>query len=92
MIMNYEWDPDKAARNHLKHGVRFADAVGVFDDERAITIEDRDHAEYRYVTIGLDFTLNLLVVVYTWRREETIRIISARKANFRERKFYEKEL
>ncbi|MCM0081553.1 BrnT family toxin [Geomonas sp. Red32] len=90
--MKYEWDPDKATRNIQKHGVTFADAVGVFEDDLAITIEDADHAEYRYVTIGMDFTLSLLVVVYTWRRENTIRIISARKANFRERIVYEKKL
>lgn len=90
--MNCEWDPDKAIRNLDKHGVCFADVVGVFEDQRAITIEDRHHVEDRYVTIGMDFTLRLLVVVYTWRNENTIRIISARKAQPRERSFYEKEL
>lgn len=90
--MNYEWDPDKAARNLNKHGVDFADAVGVFEDDRAVTIEDTHHAEDRYVTIGIDYTLRLLVVVYTWRKENTIRIISARKAMPKERSIYEKEL
>lgn len=90
--MNFEWDPDKAARNLRKHGVNFADAVGAFEDDRAITIEDIDLAEDRYVTIGMDFTLRLLVVVYTWRKENTIRIISARKALVKERSIYEKEL
>ena len=90
--MNYEWDPDKAARNLNKHGVDFADAVGVFEDDRAVTIEDTHHAEDRYVTIGTDYTLRLLVVVYTWRKENTIRIISARKAMPKERSIYEKEL
>ena len=90
--MNYEWDPDKAARNLNKHGVDFADAVGVFEDDRAVTIEDTHHAEDRYVTIGMDYTLRLLVIVYTWRKENTIRIISARKAMPKERSIYEKEL
>lgn len=40
----------------------------------------------------MDFTLRLLVVVYTWREENTIRIISARKALAKERSIYEKEL
>jgi len=40
--MNYEWDPNKAKSNFKKHGVKFADAVGVFEDENAITIQD-DH-------------------------------------------------
>jgi uncharacterized DUF497 family protein len=90
--MNYEWDPGKAARNLNKHDVNFADAVGVFEDDCAITIEDTNHAEDRYVTIGMDFTLRMLVVVYTWRNENTIRIISARKATSKERILYEKEL
>ena len=33
--MNYEWNPNKARSNYKKHGVRFADAVGVFEDENA---------------------------------------------------------
>jgi len=89
--MNFEWDADKATRNLRKHGVNFADAVGAFEDDRAITIEDTDHAEDRHVTIGMDFTLRLLVVVHTWRKENTIRIISARKAVLKERSIYEKE-
>ena len=40
----------------------------------------------------MDFTLRLLVVVYTWRKENTVRIISARKAVLKERSIYEKEL
>jgi uncharacterized DUF497 family protein len=87
--MIYEWDPDKAARNLRKHGVDFADTVGVFEDERAITIEDTHHAEDRYITIGMDFTLRVLLVVYTWRRENVIRVISARKATPMERRLYE---
>lgn len=90
--MNFEWDPGKAARNIQKHGVDFADAVGVFEDDYAFTVEDRYHAEVRFVTLGMDFTLRLLVVVYTWRSEDTIRIISARKALPRERSVYGKEL
>ena len=43
--MNYEWDPNKAKSNYKKHGVRFADTVGVFEDENAITIEDEHKSE-----------------------------------------------
>jgi len=91
-MMIYEWYPEKAARNLNKHGVDFSDAVGVFEDACAITIEDTDHAEDRYVTIGMEFTLRILVVVHTWRKENLIRIISARKAQSKERSIYEKEL
>jgi uncharacterized DUF497 family protein len=89
--MKYEWDPDKAALNRKKHDVDFADAVGVFEDELAITIEDHDaEGERRFITIGVDFTLNILVVVYANRVADVIRIISARKATKKERQTYEK--
>ncbi len=47
--MDYEWDKRKATSNYRKHGVRFADAVTVFGDERAITIEDDYPDEERFV-------------------------------------------
>jgi uncharacterized protein len=86
--MNYEWDPNKARSNYKKHGIRFADAVGVFEDENAITIQDEHKSEDRFITIGRDFLSRILVVVYTFR-EVVIRVISARKATVRERKTYE---
>jgi len=88
--MNYEWDPNKAKSNYTKHGVRFADAVGVFEDENALTIEDDHEKEDRFITIGRDFLSRILVVVYTFR-DIAIRIISARKATARERKMYEEQ-
>jgi uncharacterized DUF497 family protein len=77
--MRYEWDPVKAEANHRKHDVRFSDAVAVFSDEQALTIDDPHPAEERYITLGLDAFARLLVVVYTWR-DDVIRLISARKA------------
>jgi uncharacterized protein len=88
--MNYEWDPNKAKSNYKKHGIRFADAVGVFEDENAITIEDAHKGEDRFITIGRDFLSRILVVVYTFR-DIVIRIISARKATARERQMYEEQ-
>ncbi|MEM7582324.1 MAG: BrnT family toxin [Acidobacteriota bacterium] len=85
--MSFEWDPRKALENRLKHRVDFADAALALEDERAITIEDEDHDERRFVTLGLDPLGRLLVVVTTWRAGN-LRIISARKANRRERKEY----
>ena len=78
--MKYEWDIDKARSNSKKHRVSFADAVSVFENSEAITIEDSDQGEERFVTIGMDCIGRILVVVYTWRSELSIRIISARKA------------
>jgi len=90
MPINYEWDPDKAASNLKKHGVRFADAILVFEDERSVTIEDVSaDGEQRFSTIGMDAVLAVLVVVYAYRFQNTIRIISARKATKKERSYYE---
>lgn len=86
--MGYEWDPDKAASNLAKHGVDFADAVGVLEDEFAAWQEDiGDYGEERYVAIGQDYLGRILTVVFTIR-EETIRLISARMATPTERKYY----
>ena len=85
----YEWDPRKAAANAAKHGVEFADAVGVFEDDRAVTIEDTSTDEERYKTLGLDFLGRLLVVVYTYR-DDRIRLISARNATAAQRDVYER--
>ena len=88
--MTYQWDPNKAKSNLRKHGVSFADAVGVFEDENAVTIQDENEREDRFITIGRDFLSRILVVVYTFR-DIVIRIISARKATARERKIYEEQ-
>jgi len=87
--MKLEWDAGKAARNLKKHGVSFEDAELVFYDACRIEAFDgrEDYGEDRWVTIGLAYSV-VLYVVYTVRHEDTIRIISARKANADERKQY----
>ena len=87
--MDYQWDRDKVRVNLKKHGVDFADAVGVFEDPLALTIGDPDSPEEpRWITVGTDFLGRLLVVVYTYRGA-AIRLISARKATKKERDRYE---
>ena len=88
MSDDVEWEPDKAAANFKKHGVDVADAALVLDDDQAITIREDDAAEERYVTIGMDPAMRILVVVYTWR-DNRPRLISARRATPRERQQYE---
>ncbi len=86
-VWKWDWDPAKALANLKKHRIDFADAVLALEDERGITVEDYEHDERRHATLGLDPAGRLLVVVYTWRAG-AIRIISARKANKRERANY----
>ena len=86
--MQFEWDSDKAAANVSKHGVSFELAMLVFlDDGRLIKLDERfDYGEERIITMGhVDNRLH--VVVYT-QANDTIRIISARKANKREQRRY----
>lgn len=88
--MNFEWDADKAQTNLEKHGVRFEIAAAVFlDPDRITAVDDRiDYGEERHITLGRTHD-GVLVVVTTERDEgQTIRIISARKANKRERSRY----
>ena len=79
--MEFAWDPAKARENIGVHGISFAVAVGVFEDENALTIEDFDaEGEQRFRSLGMDGLGRLLVVVYTYRGEK-IRLISAWKAS-----------
>jgi hypothetical protein len=83
------WDPDKSAANLRKHGVHFADAVTVLDDDFGLTIADSvSEEEERWITLGAEALGRVLVVVYAWRGD-TIRLISARQATPRERHQYE---
>ncbi|NMF65904.1 BrnT family toxin [Brasilonema octagenarum UFV-E1] len=88
--MEFEWNPDKADTNLKKHSVSFQEAATVFGDRLSITFPDPDHSigESRYVTIGLSRYDRLLLVSHT-DQDERIRIISAREATRRERRFYE---
>jgi hypothetical protein len=89
--MFYEWDPVKAATNLDKHGIDFADAIGVLEDAQALTVVQYHDDEERFASIGMDAFGRILVVIYTWRGEDTIRLISARGATRAERKQYEGE-
>jgi len=85
--VEFEWDPDKAAKNLTKHGVRFAEAATVFEGELALTMLDDQADEERFVALGVGSMGRILVVVYTTRGDR-IRIISARKATRQERSGY----
>ena len=93
MPTEFEWDANKAQSNHCKHGVRFEDAVLVFDDPRHLSRQDRyENGEYLWQTIGMMHGIVVILVAHSVRFEsgnEIIRIISARKADRKERNRYE---
>jgi len=90
----FAWDAAKAARNLLKHGVSFEEAVTIFADPDALDWADAAHSqtEARFKRIGKSVGGRILLVVYTVRRlkheKETVRIISARQGSRKERKAY----
>ncbi|MGH7332073.1 MAG: BrnT family toxin [Candidatus Rokuibacteriota bacterium] len=87
--MQFEWDPAKATANRKKHRVGFHEAATVLEDPLSTTFPDETHSEEeaRFVTIGASTRGTVLVVAHT-ERNDTIRIISARRATRREREFY----
>jgi uncharacterized DUF497 family protein len=88
--MKITWDSAKAAANESAHRVTFAEAATVLEDEQALTQEDPDAiGEQRFATLDLSGEGKLLVVIYTYRDPDMIRIISAWKANRRQRMRYE---
>ena len=89
--IRFEWDPIKDASNQKKHGISFSEAKTVFSDQFARLISDPDHSddEERFILLGTSIDSKLLVVCHCIKTDESIRIISARKAENPERKIYE---
>ena len=89
--LNFEWDENKNAFNLKKHGISFNEAKTVFADElgRLILDPDNSEGEERFILMGMSSHLRILSVCHCERSSETIRIISARKADKSERKQYE---
>jgi uncharacterized DUF497 family protein len=91
--VRFVWDPDKEAANIAKHGIDFATAAQAFDDPDAVELFDESHSgdgEERWTTIGMAGGLLLLVRV-TWTDrdgDDIIRIITARRADRRDRTMY----
>lgn len=90
-MLEFGWDSNKAQSNFRKHGISFEEATTVFSDSLSLTISDPEHSsqdEERFITIGMSYLHRLLVVSHC-DRGEAIRIISVRKAERREKKYYE---
>ena len=94
MRYNFEWNPEKAKINFIKHGVSFEQATDVFRDLLQLTLFDEEHneTEERWITLGKAKNGNLLVVIHTFSENDNgaiIRIISVRKATKNEQHQYE---
>jgi len=88
--MNFEWDERKNAVNIRQHGFNFINAWEIFEGPMLTTFDDRyDYGEERWIALG-SLRTRIVVVVFTERGEDTIRIISLRKALTHERRRYKK--
>jgi uncharacterized DUF497 family protein len=90
MVLRFEWDPQKAARNLAKHGVSFEEAATVFGDPLGCIASDPRHSadEERFVLLGLSQRRRFLAVMFT-EHWEAVRLISARRATRHEWRDYE---
>jgi uncharacterized protein len=90
--MQFEWDEVKNIENIRKHQIDFADVSAMFQEDMLIELDDRiDYGEERWMGIGF-LGLGVALVVWTEREGDTIRIISARRANRHEQKQLEQYL
>ena len=94
MPYRFEWDENKAKSNWIRHGVSFDEATTVFDDSLARIFDDELHSkdERREIIIGHSINNRRLVVCFTERPNERIRIINARLLTPKERKAYEENV
>lgn len=90
--MKFQWDPVKASTNQTRHGKSCEDVLSAFADPLSITYPDpkRSSDEDRFLLIGLSVQDQVLVVSHVFRAD-CVRIISARKATPKERRFYESQ-
>jgi uncharacterized DUF497 family protein len=93
--VRFEWDEAKARANLAKHGVAFEDAKLVWEDPFHTLVFDRvEGGEERWQAVGVVGAVALLLVVHVYPSasdEQTVRIVSARKATKHERRRYEED-
>jgi len=91
--MRFIWDENKNAENILKHRLDFADAWQVFQNPMLVKIDDREaYGEERWMGIGIISSGIVVVFIFTEKDQDTIRMISMRKATKNERTRYEKAI
>jgi hypothetical protein len=89
--LEFEWDETKAKGNLEKHGVSFLTAAAIFSNERLERIDDReDNGELRWIALGR-VGIEVYRVVFTWRSENLIRVVTAQKASKDEEEIYYRE-
>ena len=93
--MKFKWDEAKNKQNIKKHGFDLIDAAELFTGSAPFFVNldtSQAYGEDRWKGIGMVQAVVVVVVVFTERDNDTIRLISLRKANSREKKRYEEEI
>ena len=91
--MKFEWDERKNRENIRKHGIDFRDVVEMFEYPMLTSLDTRhDYGEERWVGVGLLKNFVAVAIYLEWEDEETIRIVSARKATRHETEEYRKRI
>ena len=92
-MLTFEWNEDKNKQNIQKHNLSFEEAKDAFYDDYSLLLVDESHSENedRFFQIGMIKSLKIVCVVFCIRKENSIRIISARYATKREIGEYEKQ-
>ena len=90
--MKFEWDEAKRRANVRKHGIDFADVAQIFENELVVIEDERfDYGESRFVAFGL-LLGEVVVVACTMPNDDTVRVISVRKATTNETRNFFKHL
>ena len=90
--MDFEWDESKNEANIRKHKIDFEDIPSVFDSVLVVSPDNRmDYGEHRWIGLGLLGQV-VVLIVFSEPKPRIIRIISARKANRKERKYFYGEI
>ena len=90
--MKFTWEEGENRVNRQKHGVDFADVPTMFDLPMVTFLDQKkEYGEDRWVGIGWLSDM-LAVVVFTASDGDTVRIISARKANRHEQNIYTEQI
>lgn len=88
--LRFEWDPKKANANRRKHGVSFVEAATCFEDPHGCYFRNEAPShEDRLILIAFSQKQRLLFVVHAEVGQDSIRIVSARRASAAQKKLYE---
>ena len=90
--MQFVWDEKKRRENISKHGIDFRDAPEIFDGPMLVALDNlEDYGEDRFIGLGF-IKEKVVVIAYSESEEDTVRVISLRKANKNEREKFAEEL